>query len=137
MAKYTPGQGVQCDSFAPPMIAARLLRGLGVAALARHLLTSLSMNRWLVFFPVVAIIAAVAALGFFDGSHRALTDESAGQVGISKFVLLSVFAVFASVFIAVVAYIRARRERTLRMSNNPRSRPTGPSRKVGGSRAGA
>jgi hypothetical protein len=96
------------------------------------------MNRWLVFFPVVAVIAAVAALGFFDGSsHRALTDESAGQVGLSKLVLLAVFALFASVFIAVVAYIRARRERSPRMSNNPRSRTGGSSRKVGGSRAGA
>lgn len=66
------------------------------------------MKRWLVFPFVVAIVAAMAALGTFGGGAAAATG---GQVGVGKLLFLSLVAFGGAVFIGWMAFLNQKQKR--------------------------
>jgi amino acid transporter len=70
------------------------------------------MKRWLVFPFVVAIVAAMAALGFFRGSTAV---ETGGQVGVGKLLFLGLFALAGAAFIGWMAFLNQKQKRVRTM----------------------
>ena len=74
------------------------------------------MKRWFFFFFLVAVMAALVALGAFtDGTAR----ETVWPVGLGKVMFLSVLGLAAAAFVAWIAFVSQKRNE--RRSVPPRS----------------